>query len=1041
VIPADAAGLVRKVLDPALFDVTALIQNGYDDRRAAYTPLIVQYAGAANSRTAPFGGGLRNQRSLTSIQALAGRQSKAESATFRRALPALAAPGAGGVRRIWLDRQVKATVEPDSSTVDANLTQIGAPDAWQAGYTGAGVRVAVLDTGVDASHPDLAGRVTESVNFTDDADAVDRNGHGTHVAATIAGSGAASKGRHRGVAPDARLLVGKVLNAYGWGEESWLIAAMEWAAPRAQVVNMSLGTFEYSDGNDALSAAVDALSHRTGALFVAAAGNSGPHEGTVGAPGAASTALTVGAVDGTDTLADFSSRGPLINTRWIKPEIVAPGVDIISARAAGTAMGRVIDERYTAASGTSMATPHAAGSAAILKQRYPAWRGEQLKASLVASADPARGGDAYAVGGGRLDIPSAMGAPAAGRNVVNFGILPYPQSGTTEAGLSWVNTGAKPVTLTLAVNVTDRYGQALPEDVVGLSAITLTLAPGQTGSAVLRIDQDRLAGRFGLFVGTVTARTGTRELRNPVAFYVEPPTYTLTVRATALHGTPRGALYGYVSVINIDDPVLLEPGASIAGDGLVSLRVPKGRYSVMGMVGDDTPGAGRTSLVGDPDVLIDADTTLVFDGARAQPVTATVEGVATTPSAIGLFYVQTPRRGEPWWAGLFAWVGTDWSAQAVYTAAIPGVEVGTLAAYEYFSLDATMPDPRRYDLMRSLGGTVPADPAYRVSAAEQATLARIDQRFHRLDTPASSTGHKRYGLSPEGALAAENDSQSLPFTRTDYVTSGISWLDEAFYSDVPVDFSPVVTQESFRRYAPGSRQEKTWVRQPLRPDWYDDPQPSPSECAPRPIRRTSGNLHVELVELADQHQRFSCLTGDTRWEESTTRTLTLQRNGRKIAQVTGSSGDFTIPAEAATYRLTYDLGAGAVLPISTRVSTTWTFRSIGPGGTESVPVRLLSVDYALPLNDVNRPNGDEASFTVRQAVGVPPQRIVAFELWMSTDDGTSWRAVPAVARDADRFVATLPTVEVGRPVSLRVRVSGDAGSQLDQTIIRAYRTQ
>jgi hypothetical protein len=104
-------------------------------------------------------------------------------------------------------------------------------------------------------------------------------------------------------------------------------------------------------------------------------------------------------------------------------------------------------------------------------------------------------------------------------------------------------------------------------------------------------------------------------------------------------------------------------------------------------------------------------------------------------------------------------------------------------------------------------------------------------------------------------------------------------------------------------------------------------------------------------------------------------------------------------------------------------------------------VRLLTVDYALPLNDVNRPNGDEASFTVRQTVGVPPQRIVAFELWMSTDDGTSWRAVPAVARDADRFVATLPTVEVGRPVSLRVRVSGDAGSQLDQTIIRAYRTQ
>src|SRR6266508_3742042 len=838
VIPTDAAALVRRVLDPALFDVTVLIRNGYDDRRSADTPLIVQYAGTANARTAPFGAALRAQRSLSSIQALAGHQPKAESATLRRALPALAAPGAGGVRRIWLDRRVQATAEPEPSTVDANLTQIGAPEAWQAGYTGAGVRVAVLDTGVDATHPDLARQVTETANFTDDADAVDRHGHGTHVAATIAGT-------------------------------------------------------------DPLSVAVDALSYATGTLFVAAAGNSGPWEATVGAPGAASTALTVGAVDAGDVLADFSSRGPLVNTRWIKPEIVAPGVDIISARAAGTAMGRVIDARYTAATGTSMATPHAAGAAAILKQRYPSWRGEQLKAGLVASADPAQGGDAYAIGGGRVDIPSAMGAPAAGRDVVNVGILAYPQFGATDATLSWLNNGSEPVTLALAISVTDRYGQALPEGVTGLSTATLTVAPGQTGSAVLRIDQDRLAGRFGLFAGTVTARTGSRELRNPVAFYVEPPTYTLTVRASPLPGTPREAFSAFVGVNNIDDPVLSEAGESIGADGLVSLRVPKGRCAVTGMVADNTQGAGRTALAGDPDVLIEADTTVTFDGAHARPVTATVQGVATVPSAIGLFYVQTPRRGEPWWAGVFAWVGKEWSAQALYTASIPGVHVRRFEAYEYFSLDATAPDLRRYDLMRSLCASVPADPAYSVSTAEQATLARIDQRFHRLDSPGSSTGHKRYGLSPEGALAAENDSWDLPFTRTDYVTPGILWLDEAFYSEVPVEFSPVVTEESLRRYGPGSRQEKTWVRQPLRPDWYDDPQPSPSYCAPQPIRRTSGNLHVELVELADQHQRSGCLTGDLLWEESTTRTLALYRNGRQVARLTGSSGDFSIPAEAA----------------------------------------------------------------------------------------------------------------------------------------------
>ncbi|HEU4424115.1 MAG TPA: S8 family serine peptidase, partial [Pilimelia sp.] len=898
--------------------------------------------------------------------------------------------------------------------------------------------------------PDLAGRVTETANFTEEADAVDRNGHGTHVAATVAGSGAASRGRHRGVAPAARLLAGKVLNADGFGEESQLIAGMEWAAARADVVNMSLGTWEPSDGTDPLSAAVDALSVRTGALFVAAAGNAGPREGTVAAPGAASAALTVGAVDGTDTLADFSSRGPLVNTRRVKPEIVAPGVDIVSARAAGTAMGRLIDGRYTAASGTSMATPHVAGAAAILKQRHPTWRAGQLKAALVAAADPAKGGDAYAVGGGRLDIPAALGAVAAGRDVVNLGVFPYPQSGTAKATLSWLNTGTAPVTLALAARVADRHGRAVPDGAVKLSAATLTIAPGRTGSAVLRVDRIRLAGRPGLFAGTVTARTvtartvtagtGTVVLRNPVAFYVEPPTHTLTVRATALPGTPTGAFYGYVSVINVDDPVLFETAESFGDGGLVSVRVPAGRYAVMGLVGDGTFGAGRDALAGDPDVLVRADTTVRFDGARARPVTATVDGVATTQQATALFYVQTPRRGEAWWAGVFAWAGAEGLPQAVYTVPIPGVEVGTLAAYEYFSLDATVPDLRRYDLMRSMGGRVPADPAYRVTAAEQAALARIDQRFHRLDLPGSTTDHKRYGLSPEGALAAENDSRDVPFSRTDYVTPGIRWLDEAFYSEVPVLFSPVVTQESLRRYRPGSRQEKTWVRQPLRPDWYDDPQPSPSECAPNPVRRTSGNLHVELVELADQHQRFTCMTGDPEWEASTTRTLTLLRNGRRIGQVSNSYGDFTIPAQPATYRLTYDLDAGAVLPVSTRVSTAWTFRSSGPAGNQSVPVPLLSVDYALPLDEGNHPDGNTATFTVRQARGVPSQRITAFQLWISTDDGTSWQAVQTTPGGGQRYAAVLPRVDAGTSVSLRIRVSGDAGSQLEQTIVRAYRT-
>lgn len=129
----------------------------------------------------------------------------------------------------------------------------------------------MLDTGYDPTHPDLAGRVKEAVNFTTSPDTTDHFGHGTHVASTIAGSGAASGGRLKGAAPGAKLLVGKVLDDDGFGYESWVLAGMEWAAHSgAKAVNMSLGGGP-TDGTDELSLGLEALSAQTGTLFVVAA--------------------------------------------------------------------------------------------------------------------------------------------------------------------------------------------------------------------------------------------------------------------------------------------------------------------------------------------------------------------------------------------------------------------------------------------------------------------------------------------------------------------------------------------------------------------------------------------------------------------------------------------------------------------------------------------------------------------------------------------------------------------------------------------------
>src|SRR5262249_26515680 len=156
----------------------------------------------------------------------------------------------------------------------------------------------------------------------------------------------------------------------GYGQDSWVLAGMEWAARSgAKVVNMSLGDVAPSDGSDPMSQAVNTLSAEYGTLFVIAAGNAGPEP--ISTPGAAAPALTVGAVDKQDALAYFSSTGPLTVTGALKPDISAPGVDITAARSQDMTDGET--GLYRTLSGTSMATPHVAGAAAILAQRHPGW--------------------------------------------------------------------------------------------------------------------------------------------------------------------------------------------------------------------------------------------------------------------------------------------------------------------------------------------------------------------------------------------------------------------------------------------------------------------------------------------------------------------------------------------------------------------------------------------------------------------------------------------------------------------------------------------
>lgn len=301
------------------------------------------------------------------------------------------------IEQVWPDTPVHIWL-------DTSVPLLGVPQVWAAGPRGKGIVVAVVDTGVDFSHPDLAGRRGLTEDFSGQGFA-DNHGHGTHVAGIIAGSGAASNGLYTGVAPAATIMAAKVLRADGSGSTSDVMAGVDWAAHNgAHVINLSLGSDEPGDGSDALSQICDAATAR-GIVVCVAAGNSGPGARTVGSPGCARTVITVGASDRNDRVASFSSRGPTADNR-VKPDLCFPGVAIAACRAAGTGMGQIINDFYVAASGTSMATPHCAGAVALLLEADHTRTPQSTKDLLMGSAKNLQT-DVYAQGSGRAQVYEA----------------------------------------------------------------------------------------------------------------------------------------------------------------------------------------------------------------------------------------------------------------------------------------------------------------------------------------------------------------------------------------------------------------------------------------------------------------------------------------------------------------------------------------------------------------------------------------------------------------------------------------------------------
>ncbi|TCC58641.1 hypothetical protein E0H73_25300 [Kribbella pittospori] len=600
--PASALSLMAAgKLDRRLFNVSALVRQGYGDNERSTLPLIVSYRTGATFKAVS-----RPKNARTSLLAGIGKQSDVE--------------------KIWLDARTRPV-----GTQLAKGTKNSAATKTTSGYDGTGSLIAVLDTGIDASHPDFAGRIDLTRDFTGGNDTNDQFGSGTHSASLAAGSGAASDGQYAGAAPGAHLAVGKVFDDTGAGYESWAIAGMQWAVESgADVIDVNVAG-SITRGDDPLTQAVDDLGRQSDALFVVPTSSKGYAEpGTthVVAPGAAPAALTVGGSKSGNWW-DQARHGVMADRGAIKPELVAPAYNVIGAYPGGG---------YASAVSTSASAAYAAGAAAVLHQEHPEWSASLLKATLASSATPVERGTAFAVGAGAVNLPRATAQQiSVDQGVLSFGQITRPYSADQlrqQKTLTYQNHSKTAVTFDLS---TDLAG-------VTVTPATLTIAAGASANATLTLDATALEADD--YSGRVTATGPGVELATTVGFVKQDDTVDVTLRLLDRNGKPASGRARVAPYQETDGRYYAEDLLFSPSQQEWTLRLPEGNYNVFGII--TTPdGSGDTvaevSIVGLPKLSVHAPNyTVTLDARTARPLTLTT----SKPSAPHSVAVRWSR-GDP----------------------------------------------------------------------------------------------------------------------------------------------------------------------------------------------------------------------------------------------------------------------------------------------------------------------------------------------------------------------------------------------------------
>ncbi|WP_405058412.1 S8 family serine peptidase [Kribbella sp. NBC_01505] len=995
VMPSDAGAQVAEgKLDRRLFEVSTLLKFGYEDAKTTATPLIIQY-GASRAR---------------SLQA----------ATVRQNLPAIngaavSAPKTGNflqqfsaqtrstsaIAKVWLDGKRHIAL-------DQSVPQIGAPAAWKAGFTGKGMSVAVLDTGIDATHPDLQGKITAEKNFTTD-NAGDNIGHGTHVASTIAGTGAASNGKYKGVAPDAKLLDGKVCSGDDC-PESQMLAGMQWAAvdQKAKIINMSIGGQDTPDV-DPLEEAVNRLSAQTGALFVICAGNEGEDGGKVDSPGSADAALTVGAVDKKDQYAPFSNPGPRVGDGGLKPDITAPGVDIVAAKSKDSTIGDPVGKYYLKMSGTSMATPHVAASAALMLQQHPGWTGPELKSALMGTAKVLPKQTVFQQGAGRVDVAKAITqSVVAVPGSLSFGtqFWPHTDDKPLVKDLEYRNLGTKPVTLTLTSTATKAFS---------FSPTTLTIPAGGTGAVKVTADTRQMP--IGMYTGRVTATGDGQTVGTPFAIEKEQENYDVTIKHLLPNGQPTD---NYVTgIVNLADGKITE--VFHTGQGIAKVRLPRGRYVVDATITGDAEK--QYNLVW-PMIDLRQNTVLTADAKLAKPFGITVpkKDAKLTEMSVGYSMTST--------GDVFERSTETSDLSKVFVASLGGpAPAKNLVSYVYSRWGVPGKDgqyidsPYAYNLMQGTRGRFQT--GYQ-RIVDQKTLATVTSQY-AADQPGGIATDLRLGGFPGMQTPGSIISyyHRLPSKSVQYFDAGPLWTANIGQNRiVKGELEPLAGWTSDTTYRSGKSYQERWGAAVAGP------------ALDGRSTRTGSSMHVELQPNSDQDGHPGEAAS---WDGG----LRLFRNGKLVASAEADELDADkLPTAKSPYRLEHTQKSAGV-QLATELSNVWTFASAGTG-MKTVPLPLWGTQFKPGVdlnNSVQRTATTNLPFVVKYQPKAPVGRLKSVQVWISGDGGKTWTKATVVPKRHGNYLAVFKTPAKAKLISLKSVVTDRSGNTATQTVLNAYRVR